>query len=191
MDPEPERHAAPYQTTAAAGQGRAIRERARQALADGDIATARTVLRQLLVDAAAGELSDLMTEALVATATAHDAEQARERYGRTQRELQGFLAWLDTADLDQEDLRRLTQHVQRKMDHLERQAAERRAEEQAPGGPDRRRRVGSGWLEAKLIPKPNGRLNGPYLYFRARAAGHRRSIYLGKLTPGREPSPRR
>jgi hypothetical protein len=43
-----------------------------------------------------------------------------------------------------------------------------------------------GWaadgLEAKMIPKPNGRLTRPYLHFRARRAARVRCVYLGKLT---------
>jgi hypothetical protein len=50
------------------------------------------------------------------------------------------------------------------------------------GGGGQRRHVGAGWLEVKYIPRPNGRITGPYLYYRARARGRLTSVYLGKLT---------
>ena len=152
------------------------REQARRAIADGDEAGARALLARLLDGQVATELSGPVAEALVAT-TAGDAEQAR-RYRATQRKLEAVLRWLDTAVLDGDDLARIQSVVARKLqDQMERE--QRRAKPEAL--PAQSVRLGSGWLEAKLIPKPNGRLNGPYLYFRARRDGRLRSIYLGKV----------
>jgi hypothetical protein len=106
-----------------------------------------------------------------------------ERYRATQEQLGEFLSWLTRADLESEDLARIRDVLERKRqaEQAPEHADLNTAQAASPDGPANGVRLGSGWLEAKLIPKPGGRLNGPYLYFRARRAGRLRSIYLGKV----------
>jgi hypothetical protein len=168
---------APYQ------QESSLRDRARQAIATGDQAAARALLHQLFVEEPDDGLSASLTDAVVATASAERDVAARERYQQTQRELHDVLGWLDTADLDDDDLGRLRRQLDRRATGLEAAAKDREADQRAMvSGGTQRRHVGAGWLEVKHIPRPNGRITGPYLYYRARARGRLKSVYIGKLT---------
>jgi hypothetical protein len=174
----PSSSSAPYQ------QEGSLRDRARQAIATGDQAAARALLHQLFVEEPDDGLSASLTDAVVATASSTDGDvAARERYQRTQRELHNVLGWLESADLDDDDLARLRRQLDGRATGLEAAAKDREAAERAMvSGGTQRRHVGAGWLEVKHIPRPNGRITGPYLYYRARARGRLKSVYIGKLT---------
>jgi hypothetical protein len=67
-------------------------ERARQAIAAGDQAGVRTLLHQLVTQQTPSEvLSAILTDAVVATASARPDAETLERYRRTQRELDDWL----------------------------------------------------------------------------------------------------
>jgi hypothetical protein len=175
-DTAPSPHA-PYQREGS------LRDRARQAIATGDQAAARALLHQLFVEEPDDGLSASLTDAVVATASTDGDVGARERYQQTQRELHEVLVWLDTADLDDDDLARLRCQLDRRATGLEAAAKDREAVGRAMiSGGTQRRPVGAGWLEVKHIPRPNGGISGPYLYYRARVRGRLKSVYIGKLT---------
>lgn len=82
--------------------------------------------------------------------------------------------------MDREDLRALRALLDAK--EREARTEERTREAKAQGGTvgSPGVRAGRGYLELKLIPRANGRLDGPYLYYRLKDGRHLRSRYLGK-----------
>jgi phage shock protein A len=126
---------APYQREGS------FRDRARQAIATGDQAAARALLHQLFVEEPGDGLSASVTDAVVATASAERDVAARERYQQTQRKLHDVLGWLDTADLDDDDLARVRRQVDRRATAIEAAAKDRDADKRAmvSGGTQRRR----------------------------------------------------
>ncbi len=79
---------------------------------------------------------------------------------------------------DRADLARIRALVDQLDEDLAVQEQERERAERTDGAAAGRRRLGGGSLEAKLI-----RGFGPYLYYRFRAGGRHRSVYLGKAGP--------
>jgi hypothetical protein len=156
-----------------------LAEDARAAVAAGDRRAALQVLAKIGSGPSASipaELTGLLGDALIATAaakpTAEDAA-AIAAYLARQSALDQILLLLTEAPLDPADLTTI-------------QAALRRGElaatidvERQTSGDDSAdppsRRVGRGWLEAKLI-----RGYGPYWYWRFREGKVQRSRYLGK-----------
>ena len=90
-------------------------------------------------------------------------------------------ALVAAADLDRAQLEQVREHVAALLEALPPPApagASAARERPAPpdGAPCGPR--GGGYLEWKRIPKPDGRVNGPYPYWRVRLGRRQRSIYL-------------
>jgi hypothetical protein len=137
------------------------------------------------------DLSRGLGGALVATAVEQpDAvDLARRRaYRRVQAQLADLVHWITTAEpLDLVDLEQLQAALDARRRELESERAEQERQERlekAGAGRRRLRRVGSGWLDHKLITdRATGKVYGPYSYYRYRAGGRHRSLYVGKAVP--------
>ena len=160
---------------------RAVVERAKLAIVDGDRIGALALLHVLLTEGpeTAATLTPVLAQALIATArTERDAEDelARRTFdeARTARdEIRGLLA---TAPLDIEDLATIRSALERRQRRLE-DEQELRLAEQRVGGSSESLRLGLGWLERYLV----GRRWGPYLRLRWREEnGRKRMKYIGK-----------
>jgi hypothetical protein len=134
------------------------------------------------------DLSRGLGGALVATAVEQpDAvDLARRRaYRRVQAQLADLVHWITTAEpLDLVDLEQLQAALDARRRALESERAEqeRRERREAAAGCRRLRRVGSGWLDHKLITdRATGKVYGPYLYARWREGTRTRTRYLGKV----------
>ncbi len=155
---------------------------ARQATDHGD----RRAALDLLAAVARGELpaddlEPVVSEALVATARVEQEERdhaALARYEQVRTAGEQVLHLLRSTPWDRADLARIRAVLNELDQELVTQEQENARAEQTSGANERRRRLGRGSLEAKLI-----RGWGPYLYYRFRAGGRHRSIYVGKAGP--------
>jgi DNA-binding helix-hairpin-helix protein with protein kinase domain len=136
------------------------------------------------------DLSRGLGDALVAAAVEQPdaADLARRRaYRRVQAQLAHLVHWITTAEpLELVDLEQLQAALDARRRALESERAEqeRRERREAAAGRRRLRRVGSGWLDHKLITdRATGKVYGPYSYYRYRAGGRHRSLYVGKAVP--------
>jgi hypothetical protein len=86
--------------------------------------------------------------------------------------------------LDLVDLEQLQAALDARRRALESERAEQECRErlEAVAGRRRLRRIGSGWLDHKLITdRDMGKVYGPYLYARWREGTRTRTKYLGKV----------
>ncbi len=155
---------------------------ARRAIEHGDRHAALDLLAAVARgDVPADNLEAGVSEALVATARAEQEERdcaALARYQQTQAAAEQVLQLLRTTPWDRADLTRLRAVLDELDGELRRQEPEHARTERMDGANQSRRRLGRGSLEAKLI-----RGYGPYLYYRFRAGGRHRSVYVGKAGP--------
>jgi hypothetical protein len=165
--------------------GRSLVADAKLAIAAGDRVAALALLdglRSATTDEGR-QLAPAVAEALVATARGESLDdsdrQALRAVEQTRSALRQILEWLGSLPFDADDLADIDVAV----------AARRRDQEQAvrddearlaPGGTFGRA-LGAGWLEWRWVSKPSGRKHGPYVYFRWREAGRKRTKYVGKV----------
>ena len=153
---------------------------ARAAVAAGDRAAALRLLALIVADSpphAAAELGPLLGDALVGTAAAHPAAEdaaAIAAYRQAEAALDEVLRLIARSQLDRQGIAAIRLALSQREAELDWQE---RQELQAalPNASLQPRRVGRGWVEAKLI-----RGFGPYLYARHRDGRIQRSKYLGK-----------
>lgn len=166
--------------------------RAKAAIAAGDRDRALALLHAIAVrdEAANRDLTADVLEALVATAAAE--REAADRatlalLARVQQARADAERLIRETPFDAQDLLVLRRALEAK-ERTVRAAARQRVQPQraAPAGAGGTEMpVGTrGYLELKLIPKANGRVNGPYLYYRLKQGRHLRSRYLGKPPAG-------
>jgi hypothetical protein len=157
---------------------------ARAAIERGDRQGARDLLGGIARGQVPGEhLEPGVADALVATARAEQEERDRlalARYRQAQAAAEQVLRLLRSTPWDRADLGRLRAVLDELDAELRQQDNEQERAERSDGAATSRRRLGCGSLEVKWIPKANGRVNGPYLYFRYWQAGRHRSVYVGK-----------
>jgi hypothetical protein len=168
---------------------KSLRDRALDAVRAGDAHAARAVLAEIVQAERDPDLSRGLGDALVAAAVEEPdaADLARQRaYRRVQAQLAQMVQWIRTAEpLDLMDLEQLQAALDARRRTLESERAEqerRERLEKAGAGRRRLRRVGSGWLDHKLITdRDTGKVYGPYLYARWREGTRTRTRYLGKV----------
>jgi hypothetical protein len=124
-----------------------------------------------------------LAEALVATARgASDDEgdlQALRAVEQTRSALRQILDWLEHLPFDAEDLADIDVAIAERRREYEQAVREDEARLTSGGTPGRA--LGAGWLEWRWVSKPSGRKHGPYVYFRWREAGRKRTKYVGKV----------
>ena len=154
---------------------------ARAAVATGDRAAALRLLARMAAESSVFEgveLSGLLGDALVATAVAQptaDDAAVIEAYRRATDALTQILHLIADAGLDSEAIAAVRTALARREASLIQHG---RHETLAVSDGTQSRRVGRGWVEAKVI-----RGHGPYWYWRYRDGQIQRSKYLGKAPP--------
>jgi hypothetical protein len=165
--------------------GRSLVAEAKRAIAAGDRVTALALLdglRNATTDEGR-QLAPALAEALVATARG-EAEDESDRQAlaaveQVRSALRQILDWLGSLPFDAEDLADIDVAI----------AARRREHEQAMRDDEGRmasgntfgRSLGAGWLEWRWVSKRSGRKFGPYVYYRWREGGRKRTKYVGKV----------
>jgi hypothetical protein len=159
---------------------------AKHAIAAGDRARALRLLDSLRYRPSeeGRQLPRAIADALLATARGdRDDERAliAPRLEDAHAALRQILEWIDAVAFDADQLAQIAAAASR------RQGGAVRIE----GAPDesvatnrtdlRPVPFGSGWLEWRWVAKPSGRQFGPYVYFRWREGGRKRTKYVGKV----------
>lgn len=168
------------------GAAQTLLTRAKNAIAAGDRVRALKVLDGLR-DRPSDEGRQLppeIAEALVATARGdrhRDAVPIPRRLEDAHGALTLILDWIAALPFDVDELAQIVAAASR------RQSAPARID----GAPDqpiptnetdmRAVPFGSGWLEWRWVVKPSGRQFGPYVYYRWREGGRKRTKYVGKV----------
>jgi hypothetical protein len=127
------------------------------------------------------ELPPVVAEALVATARGEmdsDRELLASRLREVHAALQQILTWLDALPFDTEDLAQVAVALSARRTAVEEDA--RVEQGRAREGAMAVRSLGSGWLEWRMVSKPSGREFGPYVYYRWREGGRKRTKYVGR-----------
>jgi hypothetical protein len=165
---------------------------AKGAIAAGDRARALRVLDGLRYRPAADsrELPPAIAEALVATATGdrdHVAVPVAQPLDDAHVALTQILDWIDSLAFDVNELAEIVAAASRRQSAPDRIDG---APDRIDGAPDealstnegdmRALPFGSGWLEWRWVAKPSGRKFGPYVYYRWREGGRKRTKYVGK-----------
>lgn len=184
----------PARSRRPASPGHDTLTQARAAVLAGDRGQALAILKAIATATGApgADIPSTLAEALVATAreAARREEtdrRALERYERAQAARGEILRLIREAPLDRDDLARIGAALREKECEIKAEERQRVDEDRAAGQAAgvAVRRMGAGYLEVKWIPKPNGRVNGPYLYYRLKVGPHLRSVYIGKASSGR------
>jgi len=159
-----------------------VRAMAREAIARGDAMAARELLANIASGRAEGRLLESrIARALVATARADPQrvdQLAIDVFEEAQRAKREILLLIESSRWDRGDLAEIRSVLGRVDENLRDEEAVSRGLSDTRGATPRRRRLGAGHLEAKLI-----RGHGPYLYYRYREGGRHRSVYVGRITP--------
>jgi hypothetical protein len=90
------------------------------------------------------------------------------------------VVWLAELPFDAEDLADIISAVDRRRASIAKQSYQAVPANKA--GNALSRPLGAGWLEWRWIRKTSGREYGPYVYYRWRDAGRKRTKYVGKVT---------
>lgn len=104
-------------------------------------------------------------------------------YARRLREVQDalgqILAWIKELSFDAADPEKIRAEIDARQPALRHDNATNK--EQIEDPTSQVRALGAGWLEWRMVAKPSGREFGPYVYYRCREAGRKRTKYVGKV----------
>ena len=168
------------------GAAQTLVSAAKGAIVAGDRARALRVLDGLRYRRAdeGPQLATAIAEALVATAAGEHVQEGEllvRQLEDAHAALRQILDWIDALPFDVDELAQIAATASRR--HNVTVRTDRATHESIQPDESGKRAVpfGAGWLEWRWIAKPSGRQFGPYVYYRWREGGRKRTRYVGKV----------